>query len=1162
MSQYRNAYRDSTVVAPFGDEAQETSSLTFVDVPDMAITNLQTGRPHLVIVSLRFNSLDSTDYATFQLADSGGNTILDFFSFEPGGQYQVAREWMHRTFYIVVTPTTEVIKLQFRGGNAGDVTRLGHGTMVAVDIGELVENTDYFTSENTATDTLDVTGVSGPSTVIRNTHTFTPATAGDYLILANLWLNASLQRNGTFHECRILVDSVQEDIDRLEPEDAADQRLLCAAMVMNLDATSHTIELEAGMVGAQLNLMDVIRTQLTVIRLDSFPAHSFAYTAASLTLTDRARAGPPEVDYADNIQTLTHTVAGDGEVRAHLVLAFLSNFGSSSADLYWRMQINDLPVNNNQENFNAQQEYSIWDPADQMHLSYVTIHEDDTDFTVDCDGSSKAGTGTLSTVQRRAIVVIDLGPAPSAANNCLSDDVDTTPGVSGVEGGLGSPVEWAQDPMVFELFLFRKALNDAFTYAEFGNGPLGTLLEVRSLGTGSDLEITGLSNLMNSFTLTLLGAMPVVNEWYHLVIRKEGGPGVFAAYCGRMGTDRFGAVALPAADVFPTGYVSDVSASIDASTALEALGISPGGTVFPTSYRIGGPFGAAPPAADYMNGGACEFRSWHVALSDAQIEANKTQFVRWTEAATSPEDRLHLSWRLNEAAPSGGVDRFTFVDSGWRNVVHDTYDGGGATPGHPFAGEAASPIQQLAMQSDGVATVAMDLRVTRFLSMDLDGVATVAMPLTPVRPLAMDTDATSLLEAALDVIRVLAMQSDGVGSLDATLNITINLSASFDGAATLGVNLEIIRDLDVAIDATAAMTADLTIIIEALAMDVDATSAMTADLTMVRALAMQSDGVAAMTGDLIREGTMLLDLDGVGSMTASLTIIKPLSVQFDGVATFSSEFVIPLAMQSDGVATAAFALIRETFLDMAADATSLLTADLLMVRPLAMDLDGTSTLEAALEVLRSLVMQSDGVAALSADLTMTRALAMATVGTSSLAAALTFTRLVAMAPTGVGTLDADLTIQPVGGAGVVFDSEQFDMFEQQRTPASSAHPHVIHGQFVIPSGFNPNDTIRIAVIPRRWQLTALSVDFDRLAQGASATMNVGTTTQQTAFISSINVLQSGVAVMGAAGSSARTKDSAVEIVISFSGSFTFIPNTAIRLVAQAVYMPTFQEVPL
>lgn len=363
---------------------------------------------------------------------------------------------------------------------------------------------------------------------------------------------------------------------------------------------------------------------------------------------------------------------------------------------------------------------------------------------------------------------------------------------------------------------------------------------------------------------------------------------------------------------------------------------------------------------------------------------------------------------------------------------------------------------------------------------------------------------------------------------------------------TLWGELDQQDDYAVDMDAAASTAMDLTIVVteHQLEMASSGAATMEADATVEVFLEMGINAGATVEVDPIVEKFLEMSSTGEATMTADTSIILEAMMQSDGgsLATFDLAIDHPVAMDSDATATAAFDLIIDHNLEMAST--------------------GAGDLEANLSTDVQMNVPMDGSSSMGPDLIIDHNLDMESSGSSSVGPTLSIDFLAEVEIEGMGMMGADLTIIPAGGAGVVRDSEQFDSAQRELSAQSSAHPHTFHGQYVIPAGMVPGDSIRIARIPAGMQVVSMSVDHDALGVGSSGVMNVGTDSEPSAFLANCNILMSKIDIMTSGGKSSRpNQDAGIDIVLTFSGSFSFVADTVIRLVGNAIHMPTWQEEP-
>ena len=381
---------------------QTTLSVTYVDVTgaSIAAANFVAGKKYVILVFAQMDSSVNTQSVAFRMVHGTTEFTGSVHHWEPddGG----TRHWyVFKRVWTAVT--SEDVKLQFRA-ETSNTAGADQILMLKLKLSDdFTENTDWFDNEVISDDTLTTTfGTKG-------TVTFTPATAGDYLVISSE--EATLPDATTQFESRLNVDGTT-----LEPVDEEEGRatggpsangiyLQTNFRVVNLTAASHTVSSQGR---TSATAMTRHYGSIFVLRLDKFDFYSFVYTEAATAELDT-------VDYNTQIQTLAFTPATAGD---HVILGQAVFIAARTHFHKLRMQVDNV---NNPTQDNVQVESAV-DALDKntnviLTLANLTLAS----HTVDLDASEEAAASNATAEDRLILVfskaLVAAPPGVTAADN-------------------------------------------------------------------------------------------------------------------------------------------------------------------------------------------------------------------------------------------------------------------------------------------------------------------------------------------------------------------------------------------------------------------------------------------------------------------------------------------------------------------------------------------------------------------------------------------------------------------------------------------------------------------------------------------------------------------------------------------------------------------------
>jgi hypothetical protein len=292
---------DDPGFAEFNESSSQssTSSTSYQTKLEERVTPLVQA-DYLILGSLLLHS-SSRSYSVSSQMTFDGTSVMETSTEPKDGN--IARDYQPQATQFVssLTPSGHDVKLNWKSENAAAVAYAKDAAVSFIELGE------YNYSESLAeqsTTTADTT---------YHTHTFTPLTAGDYLILAS----GEFQTGSTSKSLAVSFDIDSNQVAEIESEakDSTDYRSFIFQNVTFLDNSSHTLKLRASEESSTSGNVRKLRT--TAILLDEDFGH---YSTQSVGLSDTS--SPSYVNKA----TLTFTP----EEQADYLFIATAELGQSS----------------------------------------------------------------------------------------------------------------------------------------------------------------------------------------------------------------------------------------------------------------------------------------------------------------------------------------------------------------------------------------------------------------------------------------------------------------------------------------------------------------------------------------------------------------------------------------------------------------------------------------------------------------------------------------------------------------------------------------------------------------------------------------------------------------------------------------------------------------
>jgi hypothetical protein len=295
-----------------------TSSTSYQDALTATGTPTNGSKDFWVFCSAVLDKNSTSSDVLGKLVDATGGADLCAWNIEPKASSDFVGVFGMAKWTSPGSPTSQSFKLQLATESSGAVG-MDEMTLVAVES----DPADQYVGTDGTTTT------SSSSYVDAQTLTFTPATQGDYLIVAyaeyNVNLGVQLSIDGTLSHVNFLADV----------SDTSNYQPWLAARVVTFTAASHTIKIQFKSQAVSVNLR---RRRILAIRLDTLQSAYSSYTAARSASSVQADAATvtftavSSVDYLAIANTLLDTSLGSAAVNGRLSLDG-STFGAAARAL-------------------------------------------------------------------------------------------------------------------------------------------------------------------------------------------------------------------------------------------------------------------------------------------------------------------------------------------------------------------------------------------------------------------------------------------------------------------------------------------------------------------------------------------------------------------------------------------------------------------------------------------------------------------------------------------------------------------------------------------------------------------------------------------------------------------------------------------------------------
>jgi len=228
---------------------------------------------------------DNTDYV------AGGSAVVETFGTSPGSQTYV---------------------VQYRTSSTAGTARIKNASIIAIRL-----NSDDQYTASTARSTTTSSSYQDKATL-----TFTPATSGDYLIIAS----ASVDSSSTSRDWRaqLDIDGSTYNNSNVEPVSTSNRNSWGAFRKINLSNASHTAKIQYSIESGAT--AGITYAHLIALRLDQFAANYYGETNTYTTYT--------------NTSYQSHaSVTGTPTAADHLILGYAGgNSGSGTYSGFWQLE--------------------------------------------------------------------------------------------------------------------------------------------------------------------------------------------------------------------------------------------------------------------------------------------------------------------------------------------------------------------------------------------------------------------------------------------------------------------------------------------------------------------------------------------------------------------------------------------------------------------------------------------------------------------------------------------------------------------------------------------------------------------------------------------------------------------------------------------------------
>jgi len=366
---------------------QQTTTASFATVSGMSISSsfFTAGKKYLILTSVQTHSAPGTT-TNVKLKLRHGTT--DFTSTDSDVNNSANVGWaVYSTLVVWTAVSSEGVDLQvFGGANDGIIDRCALFVMNLSD--DLVENTDWFYNETTASQGLSTTPANG------GTITFTPGTAGnDWLVLSTVKINSTDQTNSIISTlARSGEASSSAPSWRILPNQGANNsNVQCVGRAFSLGNVSNTFTEQSSMSAGTSATR--VRSAVFAINLNKFKDHAVAYTDADVNLGTGS--------YGTALQTLSITPSVTGDVWMGSYWGYDRNNAGGTPNSHWRLQLDnaDQPAGQTADAYG----FALGDGSgdEEPYMMTTLANLSNASHTLDLDGDVASTTNAPSGQHRQ-----------------------------------------------------------------------------------------------------------------------------------------------------------------------------------------------------------------------------------------------------------------------------------------------------------------------------------------------------------------------------------------------------------------------------------------------------------------------------------------------------------------------------------------------------------------------------------------------------------------------------------------------------------------------------------------------------------------------------------------------------------------------------------------
>lgn len=232
------------------DGQSSTTSQTYGDKVILTFTPTSTGN-HLIVASAEIRG-SSASYDVRALMTIDGTTYTNV-TWQPDEANMWESFFTHKV--ISLDGSSHTVRIQYSSENAAQTVTIRRARIMALKLFSFENNEAENEQSITSGTYVDVV-----------TRTFTPSTAGAYLIVATAEVRAASTSNSL--SARLQIDGVAKDEMVTQGEATTDYEVFAAHNVTTLSAASHTVKIQASR--ETTGTMYIRRARITVLRLSDY----------------------------------------------------------------------------------------------------------------------------------------------------------------------------------------------------------------------------------------------------------------------------------------------------------------------------------------------------------------------------------------------------------------------------------------------------------------------------------------------------------------------------------------------------------------------------------------------------------------------------------------------------------------------------------------------------------------------------------------------------------------------------------------------------------------------------------------------------------------------------------------------------------------------------